>query len=106
MTRDVAATLRMVSELHRLGARLPHIPTPSETARLSRFAELAASPAAATDADADTLATGWRSWWRAGRAHEIVAMATQIAPGVVEGDRRLATYAVAAAGRIRERGAQ
>jgi hypothetical protein len=94
--RDFAARLRAVSELYDLCARLPHLPTPRERALLARFDVLTAFPASVTPADADALAAGWRSWWRAGRVRDIAAMATAIPRGVIDGDHRVATYVVAA----------
>lgn len=100
-TRDVAAALRKVSELRALCLRLPHLPTPLETERLERFEALAAAPELATENDVEALAAGWREWWRTGRAEELLAMAARVPSGLRESDRRLATYAVAAAARTK-----
>ena len=103
--RDVASTLRAVSQLRRLCLSLPHVPTSAEQRLLARFDQLAASPNAANAADVDALAVGWRAWWRAGRTAEIAAMAATLPPTLIGGDRRLATYAVAASASVRAGGA-
>jgi hypothetical protein len=93
---DVTLTLRRVAALRALCLRLPHLPTPAERARLDRFRVLATDPAAATSADIESLAAGWRQWWLGEDATAIQAMAEKLPRGLVDGDRRLASYAVAA----------
>lgn len=95
--RDIASRLRAVSQLRRLCLGLPHVPTPAEQRLLARFEQLAKAPESATAADIDSLAAGWRAWWRARRADEIAAMARCVPRVLIDGDRRLATYAAAAA---------
>jgi hypothetical protein len=91
--RDVASTLRAVSALRALCLRLPHLPTPAETARLRRFQELVVSPHSATDDDIEAIAAGWRGWWRSGQADRVRAMAEALPAGLMDRDRRLAAYA-------------
>jgi hypothetical protein len=54
---------------------------------------LARTPQAAVDADVEAIAAGWRAWWRRGNTRRIVEMAVALPVGLVDGDRRLATYA-------------
>ena len=99
MTRalDPARALSKASALRVLCRSLPHVPTPSEAARLRRFDELVARPESATSADVDALATGWRHWWQAGHAERLRAMAVRVPAALLDVDRRLAMYACAAA---------
>ena len=94
--RDAATVLRKVSALRMLCLRLPHLPTPAEQERLRRFEGLVATPGAATDADIEALAAGWRQWWRDGRGDALRVMAERLPAGLVERDRRLASYLDAA----------
>lgn len=94
--REVADTLRTVAMLRTLCLSLPHLPTPHELHRLERFAVLVASPVTAERDDTEALLAGWRQWWRDGRTSDLLAMANGLAPGLVEHDRRLASYLVAA----------
>lgn len=96
MTRDAGGSLRTASALRRLCLSLPHLATPAEVALIGRFERLVAAPGRATAADAEALAAGWRAWWRAGRVSELSEMAREVERAVIDGDRRLATYAVAA----------
>jgi hypothetical protein len=93
---DVTLTIRQVAALRALCLRLPHMPTPAERAQLDRFGVLATDPGAATTADIESLAAGWRRWWLGDDANAIQAMAEKLPPGLVNEDRRLASYAVAA----------
>lgn len=94
--RDAAATLRTVSALRALCLRLPHLPTPAEAERLRRFAWLVKHPQTAAVDDCDALAAGCRQWWRERRWRDIATLARALPPSIVAGDRRLATYSVAA----------
>lgn len=94
--RDVASRLRAVSQLRRLCLSLPHVPTPAERRLLVRFEQLAQAPETAAAIDADAIAVGWRAWWRARDVAEIVAMARRLPSVLIDGDRRLATFAAAA----------
>ncbi|MBI2204308.1 MAG: hypothetical protein HYU41_10715 [Candidatus Rokubacteria bacterium] len=94
--RDVGAALRAASVLRRLCLSLPHLATPSEARLLARFHQLTTAPEGVTTGDIDALAAGWRTWWRAGRVAELSAMAERVTRAVIDSDRRLATYAVAA----------
>jgi hypothetical protein len=96
IARDVAATLRRVAALRALCLGLPHVPTPAELALLQRFEMLARTPQAAVDADVEAIAAGWRAWWRGGEHRRIAEMAAGLPVGLVDGDRRLATYGDAA----------
>ena len=93
IARDVGATLRRVAELRALCLRLPHVPTPAESALLRRFDVLARNPQEALDADVKAIAAGWSAWWRSGEHRRIAEMADALPLGLVDGDRRLATYA-------------
>ncbi len=93
IARDVAATLRHVAALRALCLRLPHVPTPAESALLQRFEMLAPSPQVAVDADVEAIAAGWRAWWRGGEHRRIAEMAAALPVSLVDGDRRLVAYA-------------
>jgi hypothetical protein len=95
-THDAGATLRAISSLRALCLSLPHLPTAAERRRMRRFATLTATPELAGLEDTETVLTGWRQWWREGRAGDLVAMASRLPPTLIEGDRRLASYALAA----------
>jgi hypothetical protein len=99
-SRDVSATLRKVSALRALCLRLPHVPTPAEQERLRRFEALDAAPRAATGADIEALAAGWRRWWLSGRSDLLLAMARKLPAALEERDLRLAGYLQAS--RMRE----
>lgn len=96
--RDVSATLRKVSALRALCLRLPHLPTPKEQTLLRRFEILVAAPQTASADDTEALAVGWRRWWREGRRAALRGMAQGLPAGLVERDRRLASYADASRG--------
>jgi hypothetical protein len=96
--RDVSATLRKVSALRALCLRLPHLPTPKERTLLRRFEILVAAPQTASADDTEALAVGWRQWWREERRAALLGMAQGLPAGLVERDRRLASYADAARG--------
>jgi hypothetical protein len=93
---SAVAKIRAVARLRDLCRRLPHVPTESERRLLDHFEDLGRARAAAGIADVDALAAGWRAWWRQGRTRDIDAMARALPPGLVDADRRLATYALAA----------
>jgi hypothetical protein len=97
--RDATATIKKVAALRSLCLALPHLPTELEEKRLRRFDELAASTTGATAADVDALIAGWRRWWRAGQVDAIAGMAAPLPAELVDADRDLSTYVVAAARR-------
>ena len=94
---DAEGAIRRVAALRALCLSLPHVPTPAERALLRRFSELVKAPGSATSADLDALAAGWRLWWREGEAERLRAMAAHLPAALVNADRRVATYACAAA---------
>ncbi len=94
--RDISSTLQKVSALRALCLRLPHLPTPTEQKLLRRFEILVASPSTASETDTEALAVGWRQWWRDARSEALCAMAERLPAGLVERDRRLASYLSAA----------
>jgi len=93
---DVTRALRTASALRSLCLALPHLPTPAEARRLTRFERLTASPAAAGRDDTEALCAGWRRWWRDGRVEDLRAMASATPRAIVDRDRWLASYATAA----------
>jgi len=92
---DAATVLRKVSALRALCLRLPHIPTPLELQRLRRFESIASAASTTGETDRDAVATGWRSWWRDGRADLIAIMSALLPPAFVASDRRLAALSLA-----------
>ena len=95
-SRDVASTLRAVAGLRALCLSLPHLPTPAEQERLRRFEALTTTPDSVTEDDIEVLAVGWDRWWRSGQFDRIVAMAAKLPTGLIERDRRLASFLIAA----------
>ena len=91
-TLNATAAIRKVSTLRALCLRLPHVPTPAEAELLRRCEALAVSPESATRADVEALAVGWRRWWRLGETERLRAMAARVPAGLIDADRRLATY--------------
>ena len=63
---------------------------------MERFATLQATPELAGLDETETVLTGWRQWWRGGCTDDLLAMARRLPSASVEGDRRLASYALAA----------
>jgi hypothetical protein len=96
MLRDVAESIRAVAQLRALCHRLPHSPTPAERERLQRFEALAAAPESATEEDIQTLATGWRQWWRNHQYHRILSMAEGLPNDLANRDRELSSLLSAA----------
>ena len=94
---DAERAIRRVAALRALCLSLPHVPTPAESALLRRFSQLVKAPGSATSSDLDALAAGWRQWWRQGEVERLRAMAAHVPAALVNGDRRLATYACAVA---------
>ena len=94
-SEEVTARLNAVSALRALCLRLPHIPTPTESARLKRFDALVDAPEQATERDVEALAVGWSRWWREGRTTHISATARRVDAALIESDRRLVSFAVA-----------
>ena len=95
-SREVASTLRKVSQLRALCLRLPHLPASEERDHLRRFAELVPHPESATARDVDAIAAGWRQWWREERLEALRQMVRATPVALIESDRRLATFAYAA----------
>ena len=94
-SEEVTARLNTVSALRALCLRLPHVPTPTEIARLKRFDVLVDTPEDATDRDIDVLVAGWSRWWREGRTAALSEMARRVDAALIDSDRRLASFAVA-----------
>ena len=92
---EVTARLNAVSALRALCLRLPHVPTPAETARLKRFDALIEAPERATERDVEALVAGWSCWWREGRTAELSEMVRRVNAALIDADRRLASFAVA-----------
>jgi hypothetical protein len=63
---------------------------------MKRFATLQGTPELAGLEDTETVLTGWRQWWRDGCTDDLLAMASRLPSALVEGDRELASYALAA----------
>jgi hypothetical protein len=92
---EVASRLATVSALRALCLRLPHVPTPTEVARLKRFDALVEMPERATERDLEALVAGWSRWWREGRTAELFDMSRRVDGALIDSDRRLASFAVA-----------
>jgi hypothetical protein len=96
-SEEVTVRLRAVSALRTLCLRLPHVPTPTEIARLKRFEVLVETPERATERDVEALVAGWSGWWREGRTAELSEMAQRVDSALIDSDRGLASFAVACA---------
>ncbi len=96
MPRDVASSIRAVAQLRALCKGLGHSPTPVERERLQRFEALAATPGSVTEEDIETLAAGWRRWWRDHQHDRILSMAAGLPEGLASRDRELSSLLIAA----------
>lgn len=96
MLVHAATKLKKSAALRELCHRLPHLPTPAERKSLQKFDALVNSQVTVTADDVPALVAGWRRWWRDGRSDAIAEMANRLPPELIDGDRDLATYAVAA----------
>ena len=76
--------------------RLPHVPTPSELELLRRFEALERAPETATGDDVAALTAGWRAWWRNEETARLKDMVARVPRAVIDSDRWLVTYAMAA----------
>ena len=94
-SEEVTARLNTVSALRALCLRLPHVPTPTEIARLKRFDALVETPERATEHDVDTLVAGWSRWWRQGCTEKLSEMARRVDAALINSDRRLASFVTA-----------
>lgn len=96
LKRSVGETLMTVSTLRRLCLTLPHAPTPREVRRLERFERLRRGAAHLTDEDIDALRSGLQDCWRRRDAETLREMAARIPPELLERDRWLQSFVVAA----------
>jgi hypothetical protein len=85
-----------VSALRRLCLTLPHAPTPREVRRLERFERLRRGAAPLSDGDIEALRTGLRDCWRSQETGTLLEMAARIPPELLERDRWLQSFVVAA----------
>lgn len=95
-SRDVSPALRKASALRALCLQLPHRPTRIESERLRSFEALVAEPDRVTEADVEVLLVGWRQWWREGDVDALWRMGTKVPLRVIERDRWLSTWWLAA----------
>ncbi len=93
--RSVEDTLTTISALRRLCLSLPHAPTPNERQQLERFESLRRGAAPLRD-DIEALRTGLRHCWRSGNAVTLLEMASRIPSELLERDRWLQSFVVAA----------
>lgn len=96
LKRSVGETLMTVSALRRLCLTLPHAPTPREVRRLERFERLRRGAASLSGDDVETLRTGLRDCWRSQETGTLLEMAARIPPELLERDRWLQSFVVAA----------
>lgn len=96
LKRSVGKTLMTVSALRRLCLTLPHAPTPREVRRLERFERLRKGGVPLGEGDIDALRTGLRDCWRRQDAGTLREMAPRISSELLERDRWLQSFVVAA----------
>ena len=96
LKRPVGDVLTAISALRRLCLALPHAPTPDERRRLERFERLRGGAAPLRDEDIEALRTGLRHCWLSGNAGTILEMAPRIPSELLERDRWLQSFMVAA----------
>ncbi|MBI3028484.1 MAG: hypothetical protein HYY64_03125 [Candidatus Rokubacteria bacterium] len=70
--------------------------TPDERRRLERFEGLRRGAASLSGDDVDTLRTGLRHCWRSQETGTLLEMAARIPPELLERDRWLQSFVVAA----------
>jgi hypothetical protein len=99
--RSVEDTLTTISALRRLCLTLPHAQTPEEVRRLDRFERLRRGRASLSDGDIDALRTGLRHCWRSQETGTLLEMAARIPPELLQRDRWLQSFVVAARERSR-----
>ena len=94
--RPVGDVLSAISALRRLCLTLPHAATPEEVRRLERFERLRTGGAPLSDGDIDAVRTGLRHCWRSRDTETLLDMAARIPGGLLDRDRWLQTFVLAA----------
>ena len=96
MARPVGDVLKSVAALRKFCLTLPHAPTPYEVQQLQRFEGLRQGVAPLTDEDIDALRSGLRDCWCRRDAETLREMAARVPPELLERDRWLQSFVVAA----------
>ena len=94
--RSVEDTLTTISALRQLCLTLPHAPTPAEARRLERFERVREGAVPLNEEDVEALRTGLRQCWRSRDTETLRDMAARIPGGLLERDRWLQSFVVAA----------
>ncbi len=96
LKRSVEDTLPTISALRRPCLPLPHAATPEEVQRLERFERLRKGAVPLSDGDIEALRTGLRHCWRSRDIETLLDMAARIPGGLLDRDRWLQSFVVAA----------
>ena len=106
LRRPVGDVLRSISALRTFCLALPHAPTPVEIRQIERFERLRRGAASLTGQDIDALRSGLRDCWHRGVTTAFLEMAARIPADLVDRDRWLQSFVVAAqaARRLRDTG--
>jgi len=96
LRRSVGDALRTIASLRTFCLGLPHAPTPAEMRELDRFERLRRAEASPGEEDIGALRTGLRQCWRSRDTQTLRQMAARIPPELLERDRWLQSFVVAA----------
>lgn len=96
MARLVGDVLKSIAALRKLCLTLPHVPTPYEARQLQRFEGLRRGASHLTDEDIDALRSGLQDCWRRRDVETLREMAARVPPELLERDRWLQSFVVAA----------
>jgi hypothetical protein len=89
---DVTTALAMVSQLRALFDRLPHVPTPKESAELEEFGRYRQTRRPLDDVRKESVRTGFREAWRSGDLAAILDVGARLPQAVFEQDLDIQMY--------------
>ena len=89
---NVTTALVMVSQLRALFERLPHLPTPKESAELDEFGRYRQTRRFLDDVRAESVRTGFREAWRSGDLAAILEVGARLPQAVFEQDLDIQVY--------------
>lgn len=89
---DVTTTLVMVSQLRTLFDRLPHLPTPKESAELAEFECYRQIRGSLDEIRKEAVLAGFREAWRSGDLAAILELGARLPQAVFEQDLDMQMY--------------